>query len=114
MAEVLDITKTELSEQLTKIDLSVKTWWDAAPSLPTDVPMTEFLIKILTCTYMAQVKKNLAAGTLQPGEALNSYRAPINTLPVLDPDTGMQIYSQTCTVVGFTTSDSNRITNSTI
>jgi hypothetical protein len=114
MAEVPDLTKTELSEQLTKIDSSLKTWWDAAPILPTDVPMTELFIKLLTCAYMAQAKKNQAAGTLQTGEALNSYRVPVNTLPVLDPSTGMQIYSQTCTVVGFTTSDSNRITNSTI
>jgi hypothetical protein len=114
MAEVSDLTKTELSEQLSKIDTSLKTWWDAAPILPTDVPMTELLIKILTAAYMAQVKKNQAAGTLQTGEALNSYRSPVNTLPVLDPATGMQIYSQTCTVVGFTTSDSNRITNATI
>jgi hypothetical protein len=114
MAEVPDLTKTELSEQLTKIDSSLKTWWDAAPILPTDVPMTELLIKILTAAYMAQTKKNQAAGILQTGEALNSYRNPINTLPVLDAETGMQLYSQTCTVVGFTTSDSNRITNSTI
>ena len=28
MAEVPDLTKTELSEQLTKIDSSLKTWWD--------------------------------------------------------------------------------------
>jgi hypothetical protein len=114
MAEVPDISKTELSEQLTKIDSSLKTWWDAAPILPTDIPMTELFIKILTAAYMAQVKKNQAAGTLQTGEALNSYRLPVNTLPVLDADTGMQIYSQTCSVVGFTTSDSNRVTNATI
>ena len=114
MAEVPDLTKTELSEQLTKIDSSLQTWWDETPTLPTEVPMTEFLVKVLTAAYMAQVQKNQAAGTLQTGEALNSYRVPINTLPVLDTTSGLQIYTQTCTVVGFTTSDSNRITYATI
>lgn len=111
MAAVPQVTKTEISTQLAILDVAVQTWWDAAPAFDAGFAADELLIKVLTAAYMAQVAKNTAANTataLNSGEALASFAAPVNGVPVLDLPTGLQIFTQAVTVTGNTSTDSNR------
>lgn len=105
MANVADLTKQELADEIT--DEMVKAWWEAAPALPQDVDMVELIAKSLQGAYIAQTKKNNAAGDLQAGEALNSYPAPSTSNVTTDVATGIQTFTATYSVNAVFSVDNN-------
>ncbi|PHJ54505.1 hypothetical protein VF06_37445 [Nostoc linckia z4] len=93
MANVADLTFAEISAKIS--DSSLKTWWDDIDALPNGIDTAEMFAKLLQAAYVAQVAKNVAAGNLVVGEALNAYPAPTTGTVQTITTSGLQFYNAT-------------------
>jgi hypothetical protein len=106
MAAVPDLTKAELIAEIS--DAALAAWWTASDALPGTVGLAEFFAKALSAAYVAQTKKNIAAGDLTPlvlGEALAAYDAPTTGTVVTDALTGEQSFTATYSVQTISAAD---------
>ncbi len=89
-----DLSKEQFTTKIPDGD-SVKAWWEAAPALPADTTLSEFMSKTLKACHVAQVAEN---ANLEAGNKINGYPEPINGSVFLDAGTGIMAFRSTLSV----------------